>query len=378
VLALAAAVLPAAALAHAQLIGSDPADGALLATPPTHLTLTFTEAVEPVGVGVLVAAPSGRPASRGAARARGRELTVDVQATEVGTYLVRWQVIAEDAHPSRGDLTFSLGHRGPVPTQGLTSGDLGGASPLGVALQALGRWLHFLGLALGFGTIAYLLLVLPEAAPEVAGRLERLALAGVGLMLAAEPLSLAGAAVGLQVGPGDLLVSSFGLAMGLRLGGALLLWASLGAVRQAGRGRAALLGLGAAAVLADQLSTHRLPAAPLLATYLLGGVHEGAMVVWVGGIAAWIATRAGGKRFVAVASLCLAVLVPSGVALAFAHVSLPGDLLGSAYGISLAVKALMVAVAVLLAALGRRRLEAVAVSVVLALAALLLSLPPPG
>jgi putative copper export protein len=180
------------------------------------------------------------------------------------------------------------------------------------------------------------------------------------------------------VGPQDLLVSSFGLAAGLRLGGALFLWASLGAVRQAGRGREAVLALGAAVVLADQLSTHRLPEAPLLAGYLLGGIHEGAMVVWVGGMAAWIVTRAGGARFVAVATLCLAVLVPSGAALAFSHVNGLGDLKNTAYGASLAVKAIVVGIAVVLAALGRRRLEALAVAAVLLLASLLLSLPPPA
>jgi copper transport protein len=373
-----AAIAPTAALAHALLLASDPADGSVLATAPTHLTLTFNQGIEPVGAGVVVTAPSGRPASRGGARASGRVLTVDVQATEQGTYLARWQVVAEDTHPSRGQLSFSVGHTGALPAAGQLTGDVGGASPIGLTLAALGRWLHFLGLALGFGTIAYLLLVAPRAVGDHSERIERLALAGAGLMVAAEPLALAGAAIGLQVGPGDLLVSSFGLAMGLRLGGALFLWAALGAVRQAGRGREALLALGAAVVLADQLSAHRLAVGPAVAGFLLGGVHEGAMVVWVGGMAAFLTTRVGGARFAVVAGWCVAVLVATGVVLAAGHLNGIGDLMSSGYGLTLVLKSLLVTGAVLLAVLRRRRSEAIVIALVLLLAALLLSLPPPA
>jgi putative copper resistance protein D len=112
------------------------------------------------------------------------------------------------------------------------------------------------------------------------------------------------------------------------------------------------------------------------------------MVVWVGGIAAWLVTRAGAAQFLRVAALALAVLVPSGVALAFAHLRSPADLVSTSYGEVLSVKILVVgatlAVAVLLPRLrgegrerGIRRAEALAVAAVLALAALLMNLPPP-
>jgi putative copper export protein len=101
------------------------------------------------------------------------------------------------------------------------------------------------------------------------------------------------------------------------------------------------------------------------------------MVIWAGGLAAWLVTRAGGARFLSVAALSLAVLVPSGVALAFAHLRGPGDLVSTGYGEVLAIKVVVVGAALALAVLGTRRAEALAVAAVLALAALLMNVPPP-
>jgi putative copper export protein len=71
------------------------------------------------------------------------------------------------------------------------------------------------------------------------------------------------------------------------------------------------------------------------------------------------------------------VLAVSGAAMALAHLRGPGDLLGTAYGSVLAVKVLAVGAAATIAGLGARRLEAAALAGVLALAGLLVSLPPP-
>jgi len=366
------------AKAHAVLVSSSHGDGALLAAAPDGLTLRFNQPVQPAGGGIIVTGPSGRPASRGAAHAAGSTLSVGLDAREQGSYLVRWQVIAQDTHPSLGQLTFSVGRQSALAGVATPSGD----GP-GLLLQALGRWLHFLGLALGFGSVAYAVLVLREADAARGRALDRLAMSGALLMLAAEPLTLAGASLALGVSPGDLVVSSFGLASSLRLGGAVLLWSALGALSAAGEGRrasalSAILALGAAVVLADQLSAHRLPGAPAPAGVVLEGMHEAAMVVWVGGIAAWLVTRAGGARFVRVATLSLAILVPSGVSLAFAHLRSPVDLLSTSYGVVLSVKIAIVGAALVLAVLGVRRAEALAVAGALALAALLMSLPPPA
>jgi copper transport protein len=329
--------------------------------------------VSAAGPGLSVVAPSGRLVNRGSVHATGQQLGVRVSATEQGTYLVRWAVVAQDTHPSRGQFTFSVGRPGPAPAADNLGGDVGAVSPGGLLLQALGRWLHFAGLALGFGTLAFQVLVRPERDR----RLDRLLLAGVVLLALAQPVALAGQAASLGLPPQDVLASSFGRALGLGLGGALVLWAASGAVREAGRGRAAVLALGIPVVLADGLAGHRIAGVPDLAAFVLGGVHEAAMAVWVGGLVAFLVLREGGRRFGLIALGCVVTLVLSGGLLALAHLRSPADVGSSAYAAVLAVKTIAVAATALVALLGARRVEAAALAGVLALAALLVSLPPP-
>lgn len=360
-------------LAHAALLEASPGPGALLDAAPTEVSLRFSEPVTAAGPGLTVVAPSGRPAGRSPARATGTWLTVPIAAGEQGTYLVRWAVIAQDTHPSRGQFTFSVGRRGLAPAADQLRADVGAVSPLGLLLQAAARWLHFLGLALGFGVVAFQVLLKPP--PD--RRLDPLIAGGIALLILAEPVALAGQAASLELPPQDLLASSFGRALGLRLGGALLLWALAGAVRQAGRGRAAVLVLGTAVALADGLAGHRLAGLPDAAAFGLGAVHEAAMAVWVGGLAATVLVRAGADAFARVALAGFLLLVASGALLAIAHLRGIPDLAGTSYGVVLVVKVVAVGAAALIAWLGARRVEAVALAGVLALAGLLVSLPPP-
>jgi copper transport protein len=371
--AILAAASVRAASAHALLLGADPGAGAVLSEPPAVVELRFSEDVSAAGPGITVLAPSGRLVNRGGVRVTARSLSVRTESAEHGTYLVRWAVIAQDTHPSRGQLTFSVGQSGPVPPGATFGSDVGAVSPAGLLLQTLGRWLHFVGLALGFGTLAFQVL----ARPVTDRRLDRLVLGGVAVLVLAQPVALVGQAVSLDLPPQDVLASSFGQALGLGLGGALVLWAAAGAVREAGRGRAAVLAFGVPVVLADGLAGHRILGIPDLATFFLGAVHEAAMAVWAGGLIAFLVVREGGHRFGVVALACVATLAVSGALLALAHLRSPSDVTNSAYAAVLGVKVIAVAATALVAWLGVRRVEAAALAGVLALAALLVSLPPP-
>ncbi len=372
-------LLPTPALAHAALVAADPAPGTVLASPPAAVTLRFSEPVTAAGPGIALLDPHGRAVATGGVRTRGTAMTAAFRGTAEGTYLVTWQVIAADTHPSRGQLTFSVGRATAPPAGERLTGDVGAVSPAGLLLQALARWLHFAGMALGFGTLAFRLLPAAGAGEERLARLDRLTLAGIALLIVAEPVALAAQAVSLGLVAGDLLASSFGRVIGLRLGAALLLWAAVGAVRQAGS-RAALAGplaLGAALVVVDGVAGHRISGVPDVAAFGLSAVHEAAMAVWLGGLAAVLVTRTGAAAFGRLALAAFAVLVLSGVAMALAHLRSPADLAGSAYGGVLAAKVVAVAAAAAIAGLGTRRLEAGALAGVLALAGLLVSLPPP-
>jgi putative copper export protein len=101
------------------------------------------------------------------------------------------------------------------------------------------------------------------------------------------------------------------------------------------------------------------------------------MAVWLGGVAAVVAGVSGAARFAPVALGCLATLAVSGAAIALAHLTTPADLVATPYGLVLAAKVAAVAITVAAAALRTRRFEALSIAAVLALAALLTSLPPP-
>jgi copper transport protein len=252
---------------------------------------------------------------------------------------------------------------------------VGLVSPLGLLLQALARWLHLAGYALGFGAGAYSLLVLRR------GPL-RLASLGIALMLASEPVSLFGQTASLDPtqtfdpdGLAGMLGSSFGRVFGLQTGVALLLWAVLGALAQAPWLRWAVPVLGAAMALVDSLAAHPIPSLPAALAAVLIAIHVGAMGVWVGGLIAFVSAPAGAFRVYAAWSAGL--LVASGLALALLHFASPLELLTTAYGVSLLVKLPLVGAALVLAWLGRRRWELLATGLVLVAAGVLVSLPPP-
>ena len=365
-----------AALAHARLVISDPAPGALLDAVPATVDLVFSEPVSPAGRGINVYGPDGRLAQSGAAIARGDELSVGLTGALEGTYAVVWTVIASDTHPSRGEFTFSVGHTSPARGPGWGGGDVGLVSPVGLVLQSLGRWLHFAGFALGFGSAIYALLIARDPRPL------RLAGAGIALLLVAEPLALLAQTASLDVAQafdGDALTSAlaspFGRVLALRVAAALLLWAVLGALRQAPRLRWAIPGLGVALALVDATAAHATPSLPQPLGLLLNALHVAAMGVWVGGLAAFAVAPSSG--FGRVAAWSAGLLVASGAALALLHLGSPLELMASAYGLSLAIKLPLVAVALYLAWRARRRWELAALAVVIAAASVLVSLPPP-
>ncbi len=110
VIAIAIALIPHAASAHALLLQSDPAPGSLLQAAPAAISLVFSEQVTPAGAGIKVFSPSGSQVA-GRVAEEGAVLSASLASAEVGTYVVSWQVFAADTHPSRGAFVFSVGHR---------------------------------------------------------------------------------------------------------------------------------------------------------------------------------------------------------------------------------------------------------------------------
>jgi copper transport protein len=115
-----AAVLPAAASAHAYLVHTAPVAAGVLNSPPPDVALTYDEAVEPRFAIVSVTDASGRQRTTGPVRrsaANPDTLLVPLQAgLEQGWYLVYWRAISVDGHPVQGAFTFAVGpNPGPAP-----------------------------------------------------------------------------------------------------------------------------------------------------------------------------------------------------------------------------------------------------------------------
>ncbi|MFI5283629.1 MAG: copper resistance protein CopC [Candidatus Dormibacterales bacterium] len=362
---LAAALLPQAALAHAQLLESDPAPNAVLPTVPAAVTLIFTEPVTPAGAGLNVYDPSGHQVA-GPVTTRGSVLTAPVASSRPGTYVVSWQVLAADTHPSRGAFAFTVGRPSANPYSALLSAEvIGTTTPLGLGLQALARWVHFVGFALAFGVVAYQVVMRRQQRPA------RLVAAGIVLLIASEPLLFLAQLASLSFDPDTAIAigaSGFGRLLGLRLAAALCLWAVWTLETPW-----PVLGIGAVMAILDGATAHAVQGLAG-AGLLLTGVHVTAMGLWAGGLAGFL--RQPDRRFPRYAAVTFAVASASGVLLALSHF---GSLaaLGTDYGYALMVKVVVIGAALSAALLRRHRIELALVLGVLAAAAVLAALPPP-
>lgn len=102
-------VAPSPASAHTQLVGMSPADGSVVSQVPGQVVLTFDEAVENVGYGLVVTAPSGASVVDGTPVLDGAQLSQKlVPLTEPGHYTVSYRVVADDGHPVTGTRGFDL------------------------------------------------------------------------------------------------------------------------------------------------------------------------------------------------------------------------------------------------------------------------------
>jgi len=127
---------PAAVAAHAELIGSDPADGAVIAEPPAEVALTFDSDVEQDGSTFTVTDAAGAVVGAGEVDldvAQRNVLRGEIDAGEDGTYEVRWTAVSIDGHTEEGTLHFTVGSE-PAPNTALPR--TVPTWPLGAALLA--------------------------------------------------------------------------------------------------------------------------------------------------------------------------------------------------------------------------------------------------
>ncbi|MEU7510797.1 copper resistance protein CopC [Streptomyces sp. NPDC042898] len=156
----------APASAHAALTGSDPRDGAVVATAPKEVNLTFSEQVAMSADSIRVLDPAGRRADTGEIRdlCSGSIVRYGVglrAGLPDGTYTVAWQTVSADSHPIAGAFTFSIG--APSTTSVALPEQNAGGGIVG-ALYGIARYLSYAAFAVLVGGAAFVLACWPRGA----------------------------------------------------------------------------------------------------------------------------------------------------------------------------------------------------------------------
>ncbi len=149
--ALLALTLVGVASAHADLVSSDPADGATLDAAPEKITLVFSEELKADGNLITVTDAAGKQVDAGdttldLSDAKRVTLTVSLQSgLGDGAYTIAWKNASTDGHSEEGSLAFTVGSAAAAPA---TLPATGAEESLpGAALLLLAATL----VALGFG-----------------------------------------------------------------------------------------------------------------------------------------------------------------------------------------------------------------------------------
>ena len=309
------------AAAHAVLISAEPGQGAVVATVPTTVSLTFSEPVVVAADGIRVFGPdgarldTGEPVHLGRAAAVGVGLRSSNQPSsnqpssnqpssnqpsiqQRGTYTVSWRVISADSHPVAGAFTFSVGH--PSTNRVPGTAQPSGSTMVGVA-YGITRAAAFGSFALLVGSIAFVLLCWPGAIAR--SDVRRVMLVGWAGLLAATMVGLLlQGPYGSGLGADRLFDSAvFSATVDSRFGAAwtarllllaltgaylVLLCAWLGHVARRGHAVFGVLGVGLAVGLASTWAVAGHAAAGLQPALALpvDVVHLLAMGLWLGGL----------------------------------------------------------------------------------------------
>lgn len=101
------------AFAHAFLERASPPVGSEVAAAPPELSITFTEAVEPLFSTIEVHGAGGAAVSTGTPHVvpgNNRRLIVELPKLLPGIYTVIWHVTSVDTHKTEGNYQFTVTH----------------------------------------------------------------------------------------------------------------------------------------------------------------------------------------------------------------------------------------------------------------------------
>ena len=137
--------------AHDQLLATTPLDGAVLASAPHSLTLTFAQEPLPGTTHVVAHTNTGELVQLPEPVIAGRVITVRWPTDRVaGTYEASWRLTSPDGHPVSGSWTFTYGLSKAQPiSRETTQGERAASGPVvlvvvsivAVALLVVAVWI---------------------------------------------------------------------------------------------------------------------------------------------------------------------------------------------------------------------------------------------
>jgi len=370
-LAAAAALFAAAAAAppawaHARLVSSTPAEGAVLVSAPRRVTITFDETVRALGGTTVVANSDKRSVVAGEPHARGNVVTILLQKLRDGDYTVRWSVLSDDGHTVDGVFAFAVGAGRAPPSAALNAGGTG------LTRNVISRWFFFTGLLVAVGVALFVPLAWWPALRAAGAEADERALwplAFVGFLMA----FLGASSMLPHHGVGT---TRFGLTY--EIGGIVaVIGATMSAIalvdRRFGRGAfvCALALLPIPSVAGHALDRGQWPRPLEIVADVL---HVGAAAVWIGGLLALAVAlpRAARRlspdqrplfaaalvpRLSALALVSVLVIAATGLIRALSELSAVSQLWSTGYGRALLVKTGFLAGVVALGWINRTRLE---------------------
>ncbi len=148
----------APASAHASLISTDPAEGAVIAESPESVSLRFNENVSLADSATILYDATGAEV---ATESRSTDAVVSVAPTATltdGTYVLTYRVVSADGHPIAGSLSFSVG----APSETVVTRTDQGTDPGVFWIHGVVQGGAYLALFLAAGLAIFLVLVLPS------------------------------------------------------------------------------------------------------------------------------------------------------------------------------------------------------------------------
>ncbi|MFL5964105.1 MAG: copper resistance CopC/CopD family protein [Gaiellaceae bacterium] len=333
--ALAALIAPASAAAHATLIGTTPADGAVLDRAPQAVRVEFDDSIHLAPGNAAVSNSSNASVLGGAPRIAGHTLVLPLRTGLAdGPYSVRWSIVSDDGHREQGVLAFAVGSGNASPHS-----VLGASAPLSWSNLVL-RTLFFFGVLAAAGATVFWLLTRQVLGDRIRAPLAHLLF----FALLAAFLGASGMVHGAPPGTRFVLVVKVAISVALAGAAAAALAPAIPMLLYVA-GACSL-----ALISAPTFAGHALDRdQPRVLAPLVDAAHIASAAVWLGGLLSLVyvlprASDEGGARAAAVrrfstsALVAVIVLGLSGLTRALTELSAVHQLWTTSYGRTLLVK----------------------------------------